>query len=160
MAIIGLLLLVAAGAVVIDVAVLNDQSINVDAFGSAFTTEVATVMVAGAVAALVGTVGVLMIVDGMRRRSRLRGERRTAMHEQDRLSESLAEERAAREEAETREAAAVAQARDRERIAAQEAAAAEHHAGAARAASEPAIDVRDAPPPPPPVMPREEHVQR
>ncbi len=102
MVIIGLLLLVAAGAVVIDVAVLNDQSINVDAFGSTFTTEIATVMVAGAIAALVGAVGVLMIVDGMRRRSRRRGEHRTAVHEQDRLSESLAEERAAREEAEAR----------------------------------------------------------
>jgi hypothetical protein len=78
MLIIGLLLLAAALAVGIDFAKLNNYSTDVEAFGQVWTSSPSVVFVAGAVTALVGAIGVALVVDGW---GRTRVRRRTRKNE-------------------------------------------------------------------------------
>jgi hypothetical protein len=73
--IIGLLLVAAAITVGIDVAALNNYSVDVEAFGQVWTSSPAMVFVAGAVTALVGAIGVALVVDGSRRMRATRSKR-------------------------------------------------------------------------------------
>jgi hypothetical protein len=78
MLIIGLILFGAAVAVGIDVAVINDAGVDVDAFGQMFSTTIGGAFVAGIVTAIVGCLGLLMISDGTARRRRLAHEAKAA----------------------------------------------------------------------------------
>jgi len=97
MALIGLVLLAAAATFGIDLAAQNFVDIDIDAFGQTYGTSVSAVFVAGAVTGLVATVGTLMIVDGVRRRRRTRGEAREAAAERDRLAAAYEAEHPRRE---------------------------------------------------------------
>src|SRR2546423_361615 len=92
MALIGLVLLAAAATFGIDLAAQNFVDIDIDAFGRTYGTNVSAVFVAGVVTGLVATIGTLMIVDGVRRRRRVRGEARQAAAERDRLAAAYAAE--------------------------------------------------------------------
>jgi hypothetical protein len=81
MLIIGLLLFGAAIAVGADVVAVNDAAVDVDAFGRIFSTSVGVVFVAGAVAALAGCFGLLLIIDGAARRRSLAAEAKAARAE-------------------------------------------------------------------------------
>ena len=93
--IIGLLLLVAAVAVGIDIAAMNDQSVDLEAFNQVWTSSPAIVFLVGVVTALVGMFGLWLMISGLRR-SRIRGrERRAEMAERDRLADERRRELAA-----------------------------------------------------------------
>jgi uncharacterized membrane protein YciS (DUF1049 family) len=85
--IIGLLLLVAAVVVGIDIAAMNDQQVDLEAFNQVWTSSPAIAFVVGVVTALVGVLGLWLMFTGLRR-SRVRGrERRAEMAERDRLAD-------------------------------------------------------------------------
>ena len=86
MALIGLVLLAAAAAFGIDVAAQNFFDLDVEVFGRTFATSPSAVFVAGVVTGLVGVAGVFLLTDGIRRRRRIRGERRATVAERDRLA--------------------------------------------------------------------------
>jgi len=81
MLIIGLILFGAAVAVGLDVAAINNAGVDVEAFGRMFATTLGGAFVAGAVTAIVGCVGVLMITDGAARRRRLAHDAKMARTE-------------------------------------------------------------------------------
>ena len=85
--IIGLLLLAAAVVVGIEVAISNDQTVDVEAFNHVWTSSPAAAFIVGVVTALVGAFGLWLMITGMRR-SRVRSRnRRAEMAERDRLAD-------------------------------------------------------------------------
>lgn len=103
MAILGLLLLLAAGGLAVDVVVQNTSSINVDAVGQTFSLSPGWLFVAGVATGVIALLGVGMLFAGMararRRRSALVNTRSSVEElqaERDRLAVELERERAAR----------------------------------------------------------------
>jgi len=95
MLIIGLVLIAAAAAVGIEITAMNNVSIDVDAFNQLYETSIAMVFVAGAVTALAGAVGVMLVRDGLIRRRRLHREAAEADQRRERHIAALEEEHAA-----------------------------------------------------------------
>jgi len=89
MLIIGLLLVAAAITVGIDIAVLNNYSTDVEAFGQVWTSSPSVVFVAGVVTALVGAIGIAMMTDGMQRMRDRRHDHRQTRTERDRYAAEL-----------------------------------------------------------------------
>ena len=103
MAILGLILLLAAGGLTLDVVVKNTSNINVNAVGQTFTLSPGWLFVAGVVAGAVGLLGVTMILGSVARAHRrpvvlaeARGTARDLEVERDQLAGDLYHERAAR----------------------------------------------------------------
>ena len=103
MALLGLILLLAAGGLTIDVVVQNTSSINVNALGQTFTLSPGWLFVAGLVAGAVAMLAVTMIVGGLGRSHRrrvvlaeTRGSVQDLEAERDQLAGDLYHERAAR----------------------------------------------------------------
>jgi len=92
MALIGLVLLIAAAAVGVDIAAQNDISLDIDAFGQTFATTAGGVLVAGVVIGLVGALGLLLMTHGVSRRRRVRRESRMTTEERDRLAAAYVHE--------------------------------------------------------------------
>jgi flagellar biosynthesis/type III secretory pathway M-ring protein FliF/YscJ len=101
MALIGLLLIAAAAAVGIDIAAQNQFGIDIEAFNQVIATNASVVFIAGAVAGMAGALGVLLLVDGMARRRRLRAEKNEAIRERDRLASAYEAEHAEDRRSET-----------------------------------------------------------
>ena len=78
MAIIGFVLLAAAAVFGIEIAAVNDLSIDVNAFNQVYETSVALLFVAGVVTGLAAALGVMLIRDGLARQRRLHLEAREA----------------------------------------------------------------------------------
>ena len=85
--IIGLLLVAAAITVGIDFAVLNNYSVDVETFGQVWTSSPSVAFVAGVVTALVGAIGVALMVDGSRRMRTKRHTTRSRRAERERLAD-------------------------------------------------------------------------
>jgi len=103
MAVLGLILLLAAGGLTLDVVVQNTSSIDVNALGQTFTLSPGWLFVGGLVLGAVGLLAVTMIVGGLgrshRRRVVLAEARDSAQDlraERDQLAGDLYHERAAR----------------------------------------------------------------
>jgi hypothetical protein len=103
MAVLGILLVLAAGAFLADVAVTNSIDTHLNMFGvtqNGMTT--AWVFLFGAAAGFVLAIGLAMAISGMSRRSRRRRANRDALSQQraetERLAAELERERRAREE--------------------------------------------------------------
>ena len=103
MAILGLLLLLSAAGLSVDVVVQNTSSISVDAVGQTFDLSPGWLFVAGMATGVIAMLGVSMLVAGMarakRRRSALVNSRSSVedlQAERDRLAVQLERERAAR----------------------------------------------------------------
>jgi hypothetical protein len=92
MVLIGLVLLIAAGAVGVDIAAQNDIGLDIDAFGHTFATTVGGVLVTGVVIGLAGAVGVLLMTQGTSRLRRARRESRATSDERDRLAAAYVQE--------------------------------------------------------------------
>ncbi|HEY2811849.1 MAG TPA: hypothetical protein VGJ03_00150 [Acidimicrobiales bacterium] len=86
MFIIGIVLLAAALTVGIDIAVQNSQQVNLEAFSQVWTSSPSAAFVVGVITALVGVLGVFMMVDGFGRSRARRRERRAIVEERDRLA--------------------------------------------------------------------------
>lgn len=103
MAILGLLLLLAAAGLTLDVVFQNTSSLNVDAIGQTFTLSSGWLFVAGVIAGAVGLLGVTMLLGGMARNRRRRialaesrGTSQDLQTDRDRLAAELDDERASR----------------------------------------------------------------
>lgn len=103
MAILGLLLLLSAAGLALDVVVQNTSSISVDAVGETFSLSPGWLFVAGMATGVIAVLGGSMLVAGMararRRRSALVNSRSSVQDlqaERDRLAVELERERAAR----------------------------------------------------------------
>jgi hypothetical protein len=103
MAVLGLLLLVSAVGLSLDVVFQNTSSISVDALGQTFTLSSGWLFVAGVITGAVGLLGVILLLGGMararRRRvalARSRGDSRDLQADRDRLAAELDRERAGR----------------------------------------------------------------
>lgn len=108
MAVLGLLLMLAAGALTAGVVLSNTNRISAEAFGVTLSNvSVGGLFVAGVVTALVFALGLWMLLQGMRRARRRRLERREIVRdtrdqtaslaaERDRLEKELEAERARR----------------------------------------------------------------
>jgi hypothetical protein len=103
MAVLGLLLLVSAVGLGLDVVFQNTSSISVDALGQTFTLSSGRLFLAGVVTGAVGLLGLTLLSDGMARARRRRvalTESRGAAEElqadRDRLAAELDHERAGR----------------------------------------------------------------
>ena len=103
MAILGLLLLLSAVGLAVDVVLQNTSSISVDAVGLNFSLSPGWLFVAGVATGVIGLLGVSMLVAGMARARRRRAalvESRNNLDflqaERDRLAEQLERERAGR----------------------------------------------------------------
>jgi hypothetical protein len=103
MAVLGLLLLLCATGLTLDVVFQNTSSINVDALGQTFTLSSGWLFVAAVVTGAVGLLGVTMLLGGMaraRRRRAILAESRGSAHDlqtdRDRLAAQLDQERAER----------------------------------------------------------------
>jgi hypothetical protein len=103
MAVLGLLLLLSASGLSLDVAFQNTTSISVDALGQTFTISPGWLFVAGVITGAVGLLGVTLLVGGMarvrRRRVALaesRGTSQVLQADRDRLTAELDHERAGR----------------------------------------------------------------
>lgn len=103
MAILGLLLLLSAAGLAVNVVVQNTSSISVDAVGEAFSLSPGWLFVAGVATGVIAMLGVSMLVAGMararRRRSALVNSRSSVQDlqaERDRLAVELERERATR----------------------------------------------------------------
>jgi hypothetical protein len=103
MAILGLLLLLAATGLAVDVVVQNTSSISMDAVGQSFSLASGWLFVAGVATGVIGMLGVSMVVAGTararRRRSALVNSRSTLedlQAERDRLAVQLERERTGR----------------------------------------------------------------
>ena len=95
MAIIGFVLLAAAAVFGIEIAAVNDFTIDVDAFNQVYETSVALLFVAGIVTGLAAALGLMLIRDGLARRRRLRLEAKEAEALRERHIAELEEEHAA-----------------------------------------------------------------
>jgi hypothetical protein len=107
MIVLGLLVLLAAVGLTLDVAWQNTSFIRVDALGQAFVVSPGWTFIIGAAAGLVGAVGLLMLLSGLvrarRRRQAMReslGSTEELRAELDRLAIELEAEKGARAEAE------------------------------------------------------------
>jgi hypothetical protein len=103
MAVLGLLLLLSAVGLSLDVIFENTASLNVDALGQTFSLSSGWVFVAGVITGAVGLLGMSLLFGGMAkaRRRRLalaesRGTSKELLAERDRLAAELEAERAAR----------------------------------------------------------------
>jgi hypothetical protein len=103
MAVLGLILLLAAGGLTLDVVIQNTSSINVNALGQTFTLSPGWLFIAGLVAGAVGLLAVTMIVGGLGRSHRrrvvlaeARGSIQDLQAERDQLAGDLYHERSAR----------------------------------------------------------------
>ena len=103
MAILGLLLLLAAAGLAVDIVVENTSSISVEAVGATFSMSPGWLFVAGLATGVIAILGVRMLVAGVararRRRSALvnsRSSMQDLQAERDRLAVELERERAAR----------------------------------------------------------------
>jgi len=103
MAVLGLLLLLCATGLTLDVVFQNTSSIHVDALGQTFTLSSGWLFVAAVVTGAVGLLGVTMVLGGMararRRRAVLaesRGSAQDLQTDRDRLAAELDQERAER----------------------------------------------------------------
>jgi hypothetical protein len=103
MAILGLLLLLSAAGLTLDVVWQNTASISVDALGQSFTVNPGLLFAAGVATGAIGLLGLSMLVGGMararRRRMALTTSRSTLedlQADRDRLAEQLDRERAGR----------------------------------------------------------------
>jgi hypothetical protein len=102
-AILGLLLLLAAAGLAVDVVVQNTPSITVEAVGATFSMSPGWLFVAGLATGAIGLLGVSLLVAGITRARRRRtalAESRTSLQdlqaERDRLAVELERQRAAR----------------------------------------------------------------
>src|SRR5438067_9561761 len=86
MFVIGLLLLAAAIVVGIDIAVMNDTKVDLEAFNQTWTSSPGAAFVVGVITAVVGLVGLWLMINGMRRMRARRRERRAIVEERDRLA--------------------------------------------------------------------------
>src|ERR1700682_1833005 len=103
MAVLGLLLLVSAVGLSLDVVFQNTSSISVDALGQTFTLSPGWLFVAGVITGAVGLLGGTLLMGGMaraRRRRRAlaesRGTSQVLQADRDRLAAELDHERAGR----------------------------------------------------------------
>jgi hypothetical protein len=103
MAVLGLILLLAAGGLTLDVVLQNSRSVNVNALGQTFALSPGWVFVAGVVAGAVALLAVTMIAGGLGRSHRRRGALAEARNsaqvlqaERDQLAGDLYHERASR----------------------------------------------------------------
>jgi hypothetical protein len=103
MAVLGLLLLLSAAGLTLDVVVQNSASINVDVLGQTFSVSPGWLFAAGAAAGAVGLLGVILVVGGVRRARRRRvaladsrGTVQALRSDRDRLAAELDQERADR----------------------------------------------------------------
>jgi hypothetical protein len=94
MAIIGLVLLAAAAVFGIELAAMNDYSIEIDAFNQVYSTTASIVFVAGIVTGLATALGLMLLRDGLVRRRRVRLEAREAEEHRQRHIAALEEEHA------------------------------------------------------------------
>lgn len=94
MAVLGLLLMLAAGALTAGVVLNNTNKVSADAFGVTLSNvSVGGIFVAGAVTALVFALGLWMLLQGMRRARRRRLERREIVRDTRDQTASLAAEK-------------------------------------------------------------------
>ena len=105
MMVLGLLLLLAAAGLTLDVVVQNTTSMSVDAVGQTFTLDSGWFFVAGVATGAIGLIGLSMLMGGMaraRRRRAGRAQSTSAMEDlqadRDRLAEQLHRERAGQTE--------------------------------------------------------------
>jgi hypothetical protein len=103
MAVLGLLLLLSAVGLSLDVVFQNTSSLNVDALGQTFSSTSGWLFIAGVITGAVGLLGVTLLFGGMararRRRVALTDSRGTSQDlqaDRDRLSAELDHERAGR----------------------------------------------------------------
>ena len=103
MAILGLLLLLAAAGLAVDVVVQNTSSISVEAVGATFSMSPGWLFVAGLATGVIGLLGVRLLVAGITRTRRRRAEfaeSRTSLQElqaeRDRLAVELERQRSTR----------------------------------------------------------------
>lgn len=108
MAILGLLLVLSAAAVTLDVVSRNSESISVDVIGQAVSLDAGWFFVAGVATGAVAMLGLAMVVGSLARARRRRAalvESRSSVQglqtERDRLAEQLQRERAERTSAPT-----------------------------------------------------------
>jgi hypothetical protein len=99
MLIIGLLLFGGAVAVGVDVVAVNNAAVDVDAFGHIFSTSIAGVFMTGVIAAIVGCLGLMLMVQGAQRRRRLVAEAKAGRAERRDSEEAMAAAHADRREA-------------------------------------------------------------
>ena len=92
MVLIGVVLLIAAGAVGIDIAAENDAALTIDAFGRTFDTTVGGAIVTGIVIGLVAALALLLITQGTSRVRRVRRESKATVEERDRLAAAYIQE--------------------------------------------------------------------
>lgn len=116
MAILGLLLLLSAAGLTLDVAFQNTSSISVDALGQTLTLSPGWIFVVGVITGAVALLGVTMVLGGMargrRRRAALTQSRRVSQElqaDRDRLEGELDRERAGRAGTPTVDGGAVAE---------------------------------------------------
>jgi len=95
MLIIGLVVIAAAATFGIEIASMNNVSIDIDAFNQVYETSAALVFAAGVVTALVGAIGVLLVRDGLVRLRSTRRDVREAEVRRERHLAALEEEHAA-----------------------------------------------------------------
>lgn len=96
MVLIGFLLLAAAATVGIDVAMQNDAALNIDAFSQVFSTTPGGLFVAGAVAGIAASLGIIILRDGAVNRRANRLENRRLTNERDRLAAAYMQEHSER----------------------------------------------------------------
>jgi len=103
MAVVGLLVLLAAAGLSLDVVFENKSSTTVYALGQSFTLSSAWPFLAGLITGVVGLLGVAMILSGMARARRRRvamaksrGSHKDLQAERDHLAAELDQERASR----------------------------------------------------------------
>jgi hypothetical protein len=103
MAVLGLLLLLGATGLTLDVVFQNTSSINVDALGQSFTLSTGWLFVAAVATGAVGLLGVTMLLGGMARArhrravlAESRGTTQDLQTDRDRLAAQLDQERAER----------------------------------------------------------------
>ena len=95
MVIIAFVILAAAALFGIELAAVNNFSVDVDAFNQVYETSAALVFVAGVVTGLAGAFGLMLMRDGLVRYRRLRLEAREAEELRERHIAELEEEHAA-----------------------------------------------------------------
>lgn len=90
MAVLGLILLAAAGVLTAAVVTSNTDSLAVDMWGvSVSNVTLGVVFVAGMITTVVAVVGLGLLMGGLRRNSRLRKERRSLRRENEQLSQRV-----------------------------------------------------------------------
>jgi hypothetical protein len=89
-AVLGLILIAAAGVLTAAVVTSNTGAVETDLWGMTVSSvSIGVVFVAGMLAALVGGAGLLLLTGGLRRGRRLRQERRVLRRENERLSQQV-----------------------------------------------------------------------